>query len=120
MSRTKVKTTYSIQGSYGSTEIKNLYCEHNHSSDYVKFYNEDGSVVEMCFNEWETGDDLWDAMNRLWHPFKGDWSRSELIDKVEFYIKEPWKQILKKEYKSPPAPPKDREIHISGKSKHKK
>ena len=44
-------------------------------------------VETLCFGEWETGNDLWDAMNRLWFPYKGDWGCSELKDGVEFYQK---------------------------------
>jgi hypothetical protein len=90
MSHTKVKTTYSVEGAYASTETKTLYCHHNHSSDYATFYDEDGSTTIMCFGEWETGNDLWDAMNRLWFPYKGEWGRSELKDGVEHYVKAPW------------------------------
>jgi hypothetical protein len=43
----------------------------------------------MCFGEWVTGDDLWDAMERLWFPFKDKWGE-ELKDKVEYYFKTPW------------------------------
>lgn len=46
----------------------------------------------MCFGEWETGNDLWDAMNKLWFPYKGEWGRSELKDGVEFYQKPTIKQ----------------------------
>jgi hypothetical protein len=90
MSHTRVKTTYSVEGAYGSTETKTLYCHHNHGCDYTTFYDEDGSVTSMCFGEWVTGDDLWDAMNRLWFPYKGEWGRSELKDGVEHYVKAPW------------------------------
>jgi hypothetical protein len=51
MSRTKVKTTYNIEGAYASTETKTLYCEHNHSTDTVIFRNEDGSITEMFFQK---------------------------------------------------------------------
>ena len=85
MSHTRVKTTYNVQGNYGSTETKTLYCHHNHSSDYVVFYDEDGSITQMCFNEWETNNNLWDAMNRLWYPFKDKWGTSELKDGVKYY-----------------------------------
>lgn len=89
MSHTKVKTTYAIQGNYGSTEIVNLYCHHNHSNDTTTFYNEDGSITNMLFNKWETDNDLWDAMNRLWFPFKEKWN-GELKNKVEYYNQVPW------------------------------
>lgn len=90
MSKTRVKTTYSVEGAYASTDTVELYCLHNHSSDYTTFYWNDGNVVNMVFSEWETGNDLWDAMNRLWYPFKGEWGNSELKDGVEFYGKAPW------------------------------
>jgi len=90
MSKTNVKTTYSVEGVYASTETKTLYCQHNNSIDITTFYDEDGDTQIMCFSEWETGNDLWDAMNRLWFPYKGEWGRSELKDGVELYNKAPW------------------------------
>lgn len=78
-----------MEGAYGSAETKTLYCHHNHSCDCVTFYNEDGSVTSMAFHEWESGNDLWDAMQRLWFPFKDKWGE-ELKDKVEYYYKAPW------------------------------
>ena len=89
MSHTRVKTTYSVAGAYGSTETKTLYCHHVHSGDCVTFYDEDGSVMAMAFESWITGDDLWDAMNRLWYPFKDEWN-GQLKDGVEYYSKAPW------------------------------
>ena len=91
MSHTRVKTTYSVQGSYGGTEKIELYCHHNHSCDYTTFYDKDGSVTNMCFGEWESGNDLWDAMERLWFPFKEEWNK-ELKDNVEYYYKAPWEK----------------------------
>lgn len=89
MGKTRVKTTYHTMGSYGSTEVKTLYCFHNHSSDYTTFYEEDGSVATMCFEDWSNGRDLWDAMQLLWSPFKDKWY-GELLDGVEYYHGEPW------------------------------
>jgi hypothetical protein len=89
MSKTRVKTTYAEEGAYGSTEYKTLYCFHNHSCDYTTFYNEDGSIVEMCFGEWESGNDLYDAVERLWFPFKDEWG-GELKDDVQYYGVTPW------------------------------
>lgn len=89
MSKTRVKTKYSTEGPYGSTETQELYCIHNHSNDYTIFYNENGQIQDMVFGEWETNNDLWDAMNRLWYPFKGEWGKSELKDGVEFFVKLP-------------------------------
>ena len=45
----------------------------------------------MCFGEWESGNDLWDAMNRLWFPFKDKWF-GELKDGVEYYHIPPWEK----------------------------
>lgn len=89
MSHTRVKTTYAIQAAYGSTEIVELYCHHNHSCDITIFYNKDGSIASMCFEDWETGNNLYDAMERLLFPFKDEWG-GELKDKVEYYFVPPW------------------------------
>jgi len=89
MSKTRVKTTYEVMGAYGSTEVKSLYCFHNHSSDTTVFYDEDGSVSDMCFEEWSSGKDKFDAVERLWYPYKGDWG-GELKEGVEYWYKAPW------------------------------
>jgi len=91
MSHTRVKTTYSQEGIYGSTETVELYCHHNHSCDYTTFFWDDGSVARMSFEEWDSGNDLWDAMNRLYYPFKDEWG-GELKDGVEYYYKAPWEK----------------------------
>lgn len=87
MSYTRVKMKYEEEGCYGSTEIKTLYCEHNHSCDHVTFYNEKGEVPLMSFGEWSNGKDLWDAMITLYSPFKERWG-GELKDGVEYYRRE--------------------------------
>jgi len=46
----------------------------------------------MAFGEWDSGNDLWDAMLRLNFPFKDEWSKA-LKDNVEHYFIEPWKEI---------------------------
>lgn len=84
MSHTRVKTKYSIMGAYGSTDKVDLYCHHNHFGDSCTFYDKDGDVQCMVFEEWVQGDDLWDAMNRLWFPYKDKWG-GELKDGVEYY-----------------------------------
>jgi len=89
MSHTGVKTTYDEQGYYGSTEVVELYCHHNHSCDCTTYYDKNGDVVSMSFCSWSTGNDLWDAMQRLWFPFKEEWNK-ELKDNVEYYFKAPW------------------------------
>ena len=89
MSHLRVKTTYSVQGAYGSTETVELYCHHNLSCEYIGFYDVDGDIQGMSFGEWEIGNDLWDAMERLRFPYK-DKLGEELKDKVEYYQKAPW------------------------------
>jgi len=91
MSHTRVKTTYSVEGAYGSTETEELYCDHNHSCDCITFYDKKGNVQSMVFCSWVSGNNLWDAMQRLWFPFKGEWGK-ELNDGVEYYFKGPWEQ----------------------------
>ena len=90
MGKLRVKTTYKAEGAYASTEIETLYCFHNESCDCTTFYDSNGRVESMAFCEWD-GDDLWDAMNRLWSPYKDEWG-GELIDGVEYYHGEPWKE----------------------------
>ncbi len=85
MSGIRVKTTYEVMGMYGSTDTETLYCYHNMSCDCVTFYNSKGDVQDMAFHEWSSGKDLWDAMQRLWFPFKDKWN-GELLDGVEYYI----------------------------------
>ena len=89
MSHTRVKTTYSLQGSFAGTDKVELYCHHNHTCDTTTFYNSDGTVAEMIFSEWVSGDDLWDAMNRLMFPFQDKWGGT-LKGGVEYYSIEPW------------------------------
>jgi hypothetical protein len=86
MSHTRVKTTYEIEGPYASTEIKTLYCHHNHSCDCVTYYDEDGIVMDMNFCDWSKGNDLWDAMNKLWYPFEDAWN-GQLKEGVGYYTK---------------------------------
>lgn len=84
MSKTRVKTTYSVQGAFGSTVTEKLYCVHNHSSDSCIYYDEDGEATSMVFYEWDDGNDLWDAMKRLRYPFKKEWHK-ELKEGVEYF-----------------------------------
>lgn len=95
MSHTRVKTKYSVQGSYGSTDTTTLYCDHNHGTDFTTFYDETGDYQIMLFNDWKSGDDLYDAMQRLWYPFKGEWGKSELKDGVEYYSSEEFNNLKK-------------------------
>lgn len=49
----------------------------------------------MVFQEWSNGNDLRDAMNRLWSPYKDKWGE-ELKDGVEYYGVAPWEDKQKK------------------------
>lgn len=91
MSHLRVKTTYESEGGYGSTETHTLYCHHNLSCDFTTFYTEDGEVASMSFGEWSSGKDLWDAMIKLYSPFKDEWG-GELKDGVEYYFVAPWEK----------------------------
>lgn len=92
MSHTRVKTTYSQEGPFASTDTSTLYCDHNHSTDRVTFYDEDGSITTMQFDEWESGNDLWDAVLRLMMPYNGEWGK-ELKDGIEYhYGNWPWEK----------------------------
>lgn len=88
MSHTRVKTTYSEEGLWGNTETKELFCHHNGVTDSVVFYTseyEDGEDIPcMVFDEWESRNNKWDAMQRLWFPYKEEWG-GELKDGVEYY-----------------------------------
>lgn len=86
MSHTRVKTTYSEEGEWGSTRKRTLYCHHNHSCDCTTYFNEDGDVASMAFCDWVNGDDLWDAMERLMYPFKDKWGGA-LKEGVEYWTK---------------------------------
>ena len=86
MSSIRVKTAYEVMGDYGSTEVKELYCMHH--SNGVTFFDE-GGPVNMSFQRWSPGNDKWDAMQRLWFPFKDKWY-GELLDGVEYTDKTPW------------------------------
>jgi hypothetical protein len=86
-----VKTTYEQAGSYGGTEVRTLYCHHNHGCDIVDFYEENGEIADMVFESWSIGKDKWDAMKKLWSPFVSDWG-GKLLDGVEYYTELPKKQ----------------------------
>lgn len=84
----KVKTTYS--GVYGTDEIRTLYCTHNISGGFIVFFNEYGDIMQMFFDKVVDGNGLWDAMNRLWNPYVGEWGKIELKDGVEIVLTAPW------------------------------
>lgn len=89
MSKTRVKTTYEEIGPYGAIDTFELYCNHNHSTDFTVFLNEKGEYADLsCFSDDGT---LWEAMQKLWYPFKDKWG-GELKDGVEYYTLGPWEK----------------------------
>lgn len=80
MSHTRVKIKYNIEGSYGSIEERTLFAHHNHSCDYLTFYDQDGSIIMTIPDSIENN--LLDAMNNLLRPFKSG-SFNELCDGIE-------------------------------------
>jgi len=85
MSHTRVKTTYNVEGPHGSTEVVQIFCHHNHSTDFTTFYWEDGEVVNLIVQEWD-GPTLLDAIDLLTRPFKDGWG-GELKEGVEYWNK---------------------------------
>ena len=94
MGQTKLKTTYSTEGGYGTTDTVELYCEYNHTTDHVAFYDKDGQPPQMMFSVRESGNDKWDAMMRLMNPYKNKWN-DELKDGVERLKELPWENKCK-------------------------
>ncbi len=92
MSHLKVKTLYSEEGDHASTIKKYLYCDHNLSCDISTIYNEDGKIQQMIFQEWDEGNDLWDAVKKIMEPFENE-SSDELKQGVEYYTKGPWETV---------------------------
>lgn len=70
MSHTRLKTTYEAPGAYGSAEIHALYVWHGHSSDCITFYDENGQVSVLNFEEWGNNDKL-SAIQNLLDPYEG-------------------------------------------------
>ena len=87
MSHTRVKTTYQVEAEFGNTATQTLYCDHNHGTQSVIFYNEHGRFEEMVFSNINCGNSLWDAMQRLMEPYVAS-GAGELREGVEYYNEE--------------------------------
>lgn len=94
MSHTLVKTTYKEEAEFGNTATRTLYCDHNHGTDSVIFYDEHGHVMEMVFCSLRSGNDLWDAVQRLWQPHVEFWA-GELREGVEYYNEDEFNALRK-------------------------
>lgn len=64
MGVTHVKTTYNVEGAYGSVDKKTLYAAHYRGCDIVNFYDDDGSYIMSVEDTMENN--LLDAINRAY------------------------------------------------------
>ena len=88
MSHTRVKTTYMEAVGPGYGEERTLYCHHNHSCDITTFYEQDGEVAYMVFEDENYGGRTkWDAVMLLDNPHVSRWG-GELKPGVEHCGKE--------------------------------
>ena len=90
MSHTRLKIKYNTEGSYGSIEERTLFAHHNHSCDYLTFYDEDGSIILTVPDSIENN--ILDAMNSLIRPWKSG-SSDELCDGIEYLTVDEFKRI---------------------------
>lgn len=70
MSHIRVKTTYKVEGAYGSVEKVTLFAHHNNSCDVITFYGGEGEVLFSIEDTMK--DNLLDAINRLSAPYKNN------------------------------------------------
>ena len=81
MSHERIKTTYNTEGAYGSTEKHTLFVHHNHCSDYVTFYDEQGDVILVIPDTIENN--LFDAIQRLMYQKLSHDDNNNLINGCE-------------------------------------
>ena len=99
MSHLRLKTEYSVEGPYGSTEKRTLYAWLNNSCDVTSFYNERGEFL-FATQEWDSGNDLLDAINRLAYPSERN---GDLQKGVEHVKPDEWKKINQFNERDKPA-----------------
>lgn len=63
-----VKTTYNVEGTYGQTEVKTLYCKHYNGCDQVCYYDEQGGCL-FCVDD-TLDNNMFDAIIKLYSPQK--------------------------------------------------
>ena len=85
MSHIRVKTEYDVEEPYGSTEKQVLYCDHNNSSDYVTFYDQNGGWL-FCVEDTRDNNML-AAINCLYLSHLNE-------DKVENVSNEEWNRVI--------------------------
>jgi hypothetical protein len=64
MSHIRLKTKYTTEGPWGTTEEHTVYAHHNLSCDYVTFFDEKGEYI-LCVPD-TIDNNLLDAINRLY------------------------------------------------------
>lgn len=68
MSHYKLKTKFNTEAEYGLIKEEVVYAHHNLSTDYVSFYDEHGRFIMTIPDTIDNN--LLDAINRLYKPFK--------------------------------------------------
>jgi hypothetical protein len=93
MSHYRLKTTYEVEGAYGSRDKRTLYSHHNLGCDVVSFYDEDGTFL-FCVEDTEDNN-LMDAITRLFAPWTHDKEKNEwkLNEGIEHMTPEEFKKI---------------------------
>jgi len=81
MSHLYLKSKYSTEGSYGSTEEKVIYCHHNNNSDYVIFYDEDGEILLIVCDTIKNN--ILDVINKLYSPIDDSGDKQALKEGIE-------------------------------------
>ena len=71
-----------MDGSYGSIEEYPLYCIHNHSTDYVSFYDENGNNILTIPDTIDNN--LLDAINRLYNYYNNEGVNIEYMTHEEY------------------------------------
>lgn len=85
MSHVNIKTTYNIEGDYGTTETKTLFCDHNNCADYVTFYDDKGDWLLTVPDTIDNN--LLDAINRLYAYYDKNASNN-LKENIEYMTNE--------------------------------
>ncbi len=82
MSHDRIKTTYQTQGAYGITKTHTLYARHNHCSDLVSFFYEDGELILTVEDTMQNN--LFDAIERLYMPYVGeDFKLDPMVEQMD-------------------------------------
>jgi len=86
MSSVRVKTTYNTEGPHGTTEEHSIYANHNNSSDYVTYYDENGDIILVVPDTIDNN--ILDAIMKLYVPQTYKDNQVRLKDGIEHMTKE--------------------------------